>query len=133
MSIPRRCGRTPETSAAELRERLRRLAAERRHFGYQRLGVLLRRQGVSMNKRRLFRALPSLERPDIEDVLDAAVAGAFGDELAVGLLVGLGLLERLPPAPRSGSGSASATFASSAFSRCFVVCRSRRIVSPLVV
>ena len=38
-----------------MRERLRSLAAERRRFGYRRLGILLEREGVSMNKKRLFR------------------------------------------------------------------------------
>jgi len=31
------------------------LAAERRRFGYRRLGILLEREGVSMNKKKLFR------------------------------------------------------------------------------
>ena len=34
---------------AELRERLRTLAAERRRFGYRRLHVLLRREGWPVN------------------------------------------------------------------------------------
>lgn len=38
-----------------MRERLRRLAAQRRRFGYRRLGVLLEREGVRMNKKKLFR------------------------------------------------------------------------------
>ena len=42
-------------SDARLRERLRRLAAERRRFGYRRIGVLLEREGVRMNKKKLFR------------------------------------------------------------------------------
>ncbi len=37
------------------RERLRSLAAERRRFGYRRLGVLLEREGVRMNKKKLYR------------------------------------------------------------------------------
>ena len=45
----------PEPGDAEVRERLRSLAAERRRFGYWRLGILLERDGVSMNKKRLFR------------------------------------------------------------------------------
>ena len=47
--------REPEQGDAEVRERLRSLAAERRRFGYRRLGILLEREGVSMNKKRLFR------------------------------------------------------------------------------
>ena len=34
---------------------LRDLAAERRRFGYRRLGVLLQREGLAMNKKKLFR------------------------------------------------------------------------------
>ena len=37
----------------ELRKRLRTLAAERRRFGYRRLGVLLRREGFSVNHKRV--------------------------------------------------------------------------------
>jgi putative transposase len=39
----------------ELRQRLRQLAAERRRFGYRRLLILLRREGVVINHKRLFR------------------------------------------------------------------------------
>jgi transposase InsO family protein len=48
--------RRPED--AELRERLRALASERRRFGYRRLHVLLRREGHVMNRnktQRLYR------------------------------------------------------------------------------
>lgn len=38
-----------------LRARLRALAAERRRFGYRRLHMLLRREGVALNHKRLFR------------------------------------------------------------------------------
>ncbi len=38
-----------------LRERLRTLAAERRRFGYRRLHILLRRQGIELNHKKLFR------------------------------------------------------------------------------
>ena len=40
---------------SELRERLRHLAAERRRFGYRRLHILLRREGVEVNHKKLFR------------------------------------------------------------------------------
>ena len=40
---------------APLRERLRELAAERRRFGYRRLHVLLRREGVLVNHKRVYR------------------------------------------------------------------------------
>jgi len=39
----------------ELRRRLRALAHERRRFGYRRLHVLLRREGFTVNHKRLFR------------------------------------------------------------------------------
>jgi putative transposase len=40
---------------AEVRRRLRELANERRRFGYRRLHILLRRQGVELNHKKLFR------------------------------------------------------------------------------
>src|SRR6476620_12643345 len=40
---------------AELRQRLRALAHERRRFGYRRLHVLLRREGFAVHHKRLFR------------------------------------------------------------------------------
>jgi putative transposase len=40
---------------AELRERLRTLAGERRRFGYRRLTVLLRREGRAVNHKRVYR------------------------------------------------------------------------------
>ena len=39
----------------EFRERLRRLAAKRRRFGYRRLHILLRREGIELNHKKLFR------------------------------------------------------------------------------
>jgi putative transposase len=38
-----------------MRERLRCLAAERRRFGYRRLHILLRREGIELNHKKLFR------------------------------------------------------------------------------
>ena len=52
---PKTVRREPEPGDADTRERLRRLAAERRRFGYRRLGILLQREGVAMNKKKLFR------------------------------------------------------------------------------
>jgi putative transposase len=46
---------TPRTDEPGLRLRLRELAAERRRFGYRRLHVLLRREGVSVNHKRVER------------------------------------------------------------------------------
>ena len=40
---------------AEVRRRLRELANERRRFGYRRLHILLRREGVELNHKKLFR------------------------------------------------------------------------------
>ena len=39
----------------ELRDRLKTLADERRRFGYRRLHILLRREGVGVNHKKLFR------------------------------------------------------------------------------
>src|SRR5438093_12461969 len=49
----RYCSRRPQDT--ELRGRLRALAHERRRFGYRRLHVLLRREGFTVNHKRLFR------------------------------------------------------------------------------
>ena len=40
---------------ADARVRLRALAAERRQFGYRRLQILLDREGLAMNRKKLFR------------------------------------------------------------------------------
>ena len=47
-----RCRRPDD---AGLRSRLRALAAERRRFGYRRLGVLLAREGLRVNHKKLYR------------------------------------------------------------------------------
>ena len=52
---PKTVRRVADPGDAAVRERLRGLAAERRRFGYRRLGILLEREGVSMNKKKLFR------------------------------------------------------------------------------
>ena len=49
----RYASRRPDDTA--IRERLRALAAERRRFGYRRLHILLRREGLRLNHKRLFR------------------------------------------------------------------------------
>lgn len=43
------------TGDAELRARLRELASQRRRFGYRRLGLLLARQGIRLNHKKLYR------------------------------------------------------------------------------
>ena len=40
---------------AELRERMRAIARERRRFGYRRLHVMLKREGHVVNHKKLFR------------------------------------------------------------------------------
>lgn len=40
---------------AAIRKRLRELAAERRRFGYRRLHILLQREGIEMNWKKLYR------------------------------------------------------------------------------
>jgi putative transposase len=40
---------------ADLRQRLRELAGERRRFGYRRLHLLLQREGVQVNRKKLYR------------------------------------------------------------------------------
>jgi putative transposase len=49
----RYASRRPED--AGMRARLRELANERRRFGYRRLHILLRREGVTLNHKKLFR------------------------------------------------------------------------------
>jgi len=40
---------------AQLRQRLKELSSERRRFGYRRLHLLLKREGVEVNWKRLYR------------------------------------------------------------------------------
>jgi len=47
--------RSTRPDDGELRERLKALAAERRRFGYRRLHVLLRREGLLVNRKRVQR------------------------------------------------------------------------------
>ena len=50
---PKTVRRDPEPDNPDIR--LRQLAGERRRFGYRRLGVLLEREGIAMNGKKLFR------------------------------------------------------------------------------
>ena len=43
------------TGDEELRARLRELASQRRRFGYRRLGLMLKRQGIKLNRKKLYR------------------------------------------------------------------------------
>jgi transposase InsO family protein len=47
--------RSRRSGDEQLRQRLRELAAERRRFGYRRLLILLRREGMAANHKRLYR------------------------------------------------------------------------------
>jgi putative transposase len=52
---PKTVRRQPVADSPEIRARLRELAGERRRFGYRRLGVMLQREGLAMNEKKLFR------------------------------------------------------------------------------
>jgi putative transposase len=52
---PKTVRRVPVADAPETRQRLRDLAGERRRFGYRRLGILLAREGITMNRKKLYR------------------------------------------------------------------------------
>ena len=49
----RYASRRPDDKA--LRVKLKQLASERRRFGYRRLGLLLARQGIKLNRKKLYR------------------------------------------------------------------------------
>jgi putative transposase len=48
----------------EHRVRLRELASQRRRFGYRRLGLMLKRQGIKLNPEKLYRLYKG-ERPSV--------------------------------------------------------------------
>jgi putative transposase len=52
---PKTVRRVPTADAPEIRQKLRDLAGERRRFGYRRLGILLAREGITMNHKKLYR------------------------------------------------------------------------------
>jgi putative transposase len=52
---PKTVRRQATADAPEVRQRLRELAGERRRFGYRRLGILLAREGMTMNHKKLLR------------------------------------------------------------------------------
>lgn len=53
---PKTCRYTSKrTGDEELRSKLRELASQRRRFGYRRLGLLLTRQGIKLNHKKLYR------------------------------------------------------------------------------
>ena len=52
---PKTLRRERPPDSPEIRAKMRELAAKRRRFGYRRLGVLLAREGMDMNHKKLFR------------------------------------------------------------------------------
>jgi putative transposase len=52
---PKTVRHQPAPDAPAVRERLRALAGERRRFGYRRLGIMLAREGIVMNHKKLLR------------------------------------------------------------------------------
>jgi putative transposase len=52
---PKTVRRRLEKKDEKIRERMRAIAGERRSFGYRRIGVLLAREGMTMNKKKLYR------------------------------------------------------------------------------
>lgn len=52
---PKTVRRPERKDDAEVRTRMKEIAAHRRRFGYRRIGVLLAREGMVMNKKKLYR------------------------------------------------------------------------------
>jgi len=52
---PKTVRRRPEPDNPEIRARMREIAAERRRFGYRRIGLMLEREGIIMNHKKLRR------------------------------------------------------------------------------
>ena len=52
---PKTLRREPDRRDDHIRERLRHYAAERRRFGYLRLGLMLERENITMNSKKLYR------------------------------------------------------------------------------
>ncbi len=46
---------TKRSGDEELRQRLREMASQRRRFGYRRLGLMLKRQGITLSPKKLYR------------------------------------------------------------------------------
>jgi len=61
---------------ASLREAMKMMASERRRFGYRRIHVMLQRQGISMNLKKLRRLYRGLWRRDLIAEADAALIKA---------------------------------------------------------
>jgi putative transposase len=52
---PKTVRREPEPDSPEIRVRMRAIASERRRFGYRRVGLMLEREGIEMNHKKLRR------------------------------------------------------------------------------
>lgn len=52
---PKTVRREPEPDSPEIRARMRAIASERRRFGYRRIGLMLEREGILMNHKKLRR------------------------------------------------------------------------------
>lgn len=52
---PKTVRHEPVPDNPEIRERMRRIASERRRFGYRRIGLMLKREGIVMNHKKLRR------------------------------------------------------------------------------
>ena len=52
---PKTVRREPEPDNPEIRKRMREIAGERRRFGYRRIGLMLEREGITMNEKKLRR------------------------------------------------------------------------------
>ena len=52
---PKTVRREPEPDNPEIRLRMRDIAGERRRFGYRRIGLMLEREGIEMNHKKLRR------------------------------------------------------------------------------
>ena len=52
---PKTVRREPVADHPEVRDRMREIAAERRRFGYRRIGLMLEREGITMNHKKLRR------------------------------------------------------------------------------
>ena len=47
---PKTVRKTREPDNPEIRKRMREIASERRRFGYRRIGLMLEREGITMNE-----------------------------------------------------------------------------------
>lgn len=67
--------RSVRSDDADLRKAIREVAQERRRFGYRRIGIMLERQGIHMNHKKL-RRLYREEKLQVVSVVDANVPWA---------------------------------------------------------